>query len=320
MPSSLFYHDTLVQEAREVDELQHWDGWKGRKWPVLFMCNGGQDELHEEGVSFYNLREVTIACKTAQRLVDGGHLKPHEIAIMSPFREQVRRLRNTLRGPPFKLRGVNVGPLEAYQGSEHKFVILCTTRTRERFLDHDVQKGLGIIFESKKFNVAMTRARQGLVVIGNPWILHKDPNWLAFLSFCWRNGTLEYDFEEPMHGSCDSKDSTVVGSPAPGVLDTKMSPSINDGTNVTGALSMTGNSTSISNVNLWAPSQDERDSPQYLSRLEQGLMLKEKFAGKDGYIPKAFNARYEEDDSMWTAAIAAEEALRSVDFDLVLQA
>ncbi|KAL8785760.1 MAG: hypothetical protein Q9195_008503 [Heterodermia aff. obscurata] len=34
---------------------------------------------------------------------------------------------------------------------------------------------------------------QGLIVLGNPWVLSKDPCWLAFLKFCWRNHLWEED-------------------------------------------------------------------------------------------------------------------------------
>lgn len=313
IPSALFYHDTLIAEAADIDGLANWEGWKRKNWPVLFLANGGQDEPHEEGVSFYNPREVAMACKTARRFVDSGLLQPHEIAIMSPFWEQVRRIRAALRGSPYNLRGINVGPLEVYQGAEHKLVILCTTRARERFLDQDLQRGLGIIFESKKFNVAMTRAKQGLIVVGNPWILQKDPSWLAFLSFCWRNGAVEHDSEEvkPVE-TTDPKGTqfpnlSIMGS---GGLKTTSS----NGNNTRQQLpNSDGN---LKSINLWQPSEDEQGVPQYLSRLEQSLLMKNKLAGYDGYIPKPLSSRFDDEDPMWTAGIAAEDALRCADFDL----
>ena len=317
----MFYHDTLVPEATDINGAMGWIGWKGRKWPVLFKANGGPDEAQEDGASFYNLREMHMACRTAQSLVTSGLLQPHEIAIMSPFWEQVRRIRNNLRTPGYKLRSVNVGPIEVYQGSEHKFVIICTTRSRERFLEGDLKKGLGIIFESKKFNVAMTRAKQGLVVIGNPWILQKDPYWLAFMSFCWRNGAIEKDPQEPETPSgCSSNGSTAMASPSVSMVtfDTKGSSS-NTPTAWSGGCYPLSNPTSLGgeNVNLWKPSQEEQDIPQYLSRLEQSLLHKDKLAGCDGCIPKPLFGGVDGDDPMWTAGIAAEEALRAVDLDLI---
>jgi hypothetical protein len=91
---------------------------------------------------------------------------------------------------------VNIGPLEAFQGLESRIVILCTTRTRlgtvdqgrDRFVLEDQSKGLGVIGEQKKFNVAITRAKEGLIVIGNRECLSctEDEAWVEFLAFCER--------------------------------------------------------------------------------------------------------------------------------------
>lgn len=90
-----------------------------------------------------------------------------------------------------QLWGVNIGPVEAFQGLESRFVIFCTTRTRTRFVKDDNEKGVGIMGQAKKFNVGLTRAKEGLIVLGNPCVLGQDECWGAFLGFCWRNGLWE---------------------------------------------------------------------------------------------------------------------------------
>lgn len=277
-----------------------------------------------------------------KKLVDSGLIEDFaHIAIMSPFKEQVRRIRKELRSSQYNLSRVNVGALEFYQGSEYKFVVICTTRTRERFLQQDVMKGLGMMYEAKRFCVATTRAKQGLVVIGNPALLAKDPCWLAFLSFCHRHGLVVDDEMEngssatvkPNNGTnsprsrtiSSSSGSSTIGTPSPFVRDIK------ENLNATTAGVTASNQ--VLPANSWAPPQDEIDTPQYLSRLEQGLIFKHRFASMShsdalngpgsrsaslensngGYIPKALNAGFDDDDPMWTAGIAAEEALRGED-------
>jgi len=188
-PSALFYHDTLEPEATDTDSLQSWPGWKGRGWPVLFACNRGQDEIEQDGGGWYNNSEAQLALEYAHSFTQAGHapVAPHDICIMSPFRAQVKVLRQLAREYRTPTR-FNIGPLEAFQGLESRLVILCTTRTRERFVEQDLAKGLGVIHEPRRFNVALTRAKHGLIVIGNPAVLGRDGNWKAFLSFCYRNG------------------------------------------------------------------------------------------------------------------------------------
>ena len=170
----------------------------------------------------------------------------------------------------------------------------------------------GIIFESKRFNVAMTRAKQGLIVIGNPWILQKDPSWVAFLSFCWRNGAVEHDSEEikPANTS-DSKETQHPSLSNTG--DGGQRTATSNGNNTHQLLP--NSDANLKYVNLWQPSEDEQGVPQYLSRLEQGLLMRNKLAGYDGDTPKPLSSRFDDDDPMWTAGIAAEDALRCVDFD-----
>ncbi|KAL8895798.1 MAG: hypothetical protein Q9207_008005 [Kuettlingeria erythrocarpa] len=190
VPSALFYANTLIPEASDTDALKAWPDWRGRGWPVLFACNGGIDDcedIHVVGGGWYNIREAKKALSHAKSLLESGQIEEQsEICIMSPFRSHVNVLRKMARKAG--LWGLNIGPMDAFQGLESRFVIICTTRTRSRFLDEDAVKGAGIVNEPRKFNVAVTRAKQGLIVLGNPWVLEKDPHWSAFMRFCWRNG------------------------------------------------------------------------------------------------------------------------------------
>lgn len=188
-PSSLFYNDTLEPEATATESLLSWPGWRGTNWPVLFTCNGSPDEIEQDGGGWYNITEANIACQYARSFLQNGLLQPHEICIMSPFQAQVQLIRRFARENA--MSGVNIGPLEAFQGLESRLVVLCTTRTRDRFIDQDLAKGLGVIHEPKRFNVALTRAKEGLIVIGNPDVLKQDESWTAFLSFCVRNDLID---------------------------------------------------------------------------------------------------------------------------------
>ena len=189
--SALFYNDSLIPEATDINSLQTWPAWRGRCWPVLFACNAGVDTCEDvqaaSGGGWYNLREARKAIAYAIHLISSGLITMQsDICIMAPFDTQVRLLRTMARAQ--QLWGVNIGPVEAFQGLQSRFVIFCTTRTRTRFVKDDGQRGLGIMGEAKKFNVGLTRAKEGLIVVGNPRVLDQDECWAAFLGFCWRNG------------------------------------------------------------------------------------------------------------------------------------
>jgi len=132
--------------------------------------------------------------------------------VMAPWREQVWKLREQLRKEG--LNAVDVGTVEDFQGRESRVVIISCVRSNPRFLEEDGRKGLGFVFERKRMNVAITRAKELLVVIGNGALLQRDPYWKAFLAFTIRNklyqGT-ELDLE--MDGNYISRlESDLVNS------------------------------------------------------------------------------------------------------------
>ena len=60
-------------------------------------------------------------------------------------------------------------------------------RSSESNLSHDAKFGLGFIFNDKRFNVATSRAKSLLIVIGNPNVLVLDDTWKRFLRYCQNN-------------------------------------------------------------------------------------------------------------------------------------
>ena len=207
VPNAMFYHDTLIPEAENTDCLGQWEGWRG-SWPVLFCNHLAQDEIEQDGGGWYNLGEIAKACQLAMSLLRSKLVSQKDICIMSPFSAQVRRLRQRFR--MIGLHDVNIGPMEAFQGLESQVVILCTTRSRTRFLEQDQARDFGIINEPKRFNVAITRAKYGLIVIGNHDVLSVDPCWRAFLDFCLRNDLMAGGVEDQVLQSAKSAPVTTM--------------------------------------------------------------------------------------------------------------
>ncbi|KAK3994191.1 putative helicase MOV-10 [Cladorrhinum sp. PSN332] len=188
VPSSLWYYDTLEAEAPKssVDRLVRWDGWRGRRWPMMFHEIDTADDLELEGGGWFNPGEAEHACNYAKKLVGPGLLKQEDICIMSPFNAQVRRIRLAMRN--YSMWGVNIGPTEAFQGLEHSVVILCTTRSRKRFVVEDKERGWGLVGMPNALNVALTRAKCGLIILGQRKLLMEDAHWKEVIDFCDRNG------------------------------------------------------------------------------------------------------------------------------------
>lgn len=109
-----------------------------------------------------------------------------EIAVISPFREQIWRLRKRFR--ELGLAAVNVGAVEVYQGAERRVTILSPVRSRERFVGHDTEVRIGLMHDRKRLSVATTRAQEALIVVGSMNCLASDPFWKEWIFFALRNG------------------------------------------------------------------------------------------------------------------------------------
>jgi helicase MOV-10 len=195
VPSSLFYADTLLPEATTPNTpLQSSSLWHGEKWPVLFVPHPYVEEIERDNGGWYNAEEARLACDFAAHLIRHDAVVQSDIAIISPFAAQVKRIRAVIRSSAYGFWDVNIGPLEAFQGLEKRVVIIATTRTRgKNFVERDVERGLGLIHQPRKMNVALTRAREALIVLGSASALAKDDHWREFLAFCWRNGLVKDD-------------------------------------------------------------------------------------------------------------------------------
>jgi len=60
---------------------------------------------------------------------------------------------------------------------------------------------LGFVANPKRFNVAVTRARSLLIIVGNPHLLECDPNWKALVDFTQKLGSYRGCLYMPRHGT-----------------------------------------------------------------------------------------------------------------------
>jgi senataxin len=67
--------------------------------------------------------------------------------------------------------GIEINTVDAYQGREKDIIIISTVRT----------EGLGFLNDYRRMNVAITRARHFLWVVGNSRALKNNENWNAMI-------------------------------------------------------------------------------------------------------------------------------------------
>ena len=106
--------------------------------------------------------------------------------MITPYRRQVQKIRNKLKKEGYQ--DVMVGSTEEFQGQERRVIIVSTVRSSPEYVTTDSQYKLGFLANPKRFNVAITRAKSLLIIIGNPHILSQDPDWRTLLDFSLSKG------------------------------------------------------------------------------------------------------------------------------------
>ncbi|EIW74342.1 P-loop containing nucleoside triphosphate hydrolase protein [Coniophora puteana RWD-64-598 SS2] len=145
------------------------------RFPVVFHSVIGEEKRDKGSPSYYNNSEAVIVKRYCQMLIEGYtvgeetfKIAPEDIGIISPYHAQ-RYAINDLCG----WEGLKIGTVESFQGQERRVIIVSTVRTRR----------LGFMSEPQRMNVALTRARALLIVVGNPLLLCRDPHWRSFLLY-----------------------------------------------------------------------------------------------------------------------------------------
>ncbi|MFK8057580.1 MAG: AAA domain-containing protein [Saprospiraceae bacterium] len=111
------------------------------------------------------------------------------IALISPYREQVEQMRNEIKEDPLLSKlDIVVHTIDGFQGQERDWVILSLVRSNPN-------SEIGFLKDYRRMNVAMTRARKQLVVIGDSATIGADPFYGAFLDYVDANGHYASAFE-----------------------------------------------------------------------------------------------------------------------------
>eukprot|EP00041_Stephanoeca_diplocostata_P024472 m.620578 g.620578 ORF g.620578 m.620578 type:complete len:1025 (+) comp22537_c0_seq2:1108-4182(+) len=215
VPSKLFYGNDLVAASRRTDEaysLTKWPHLKARGFPVIFHGVHGRAVRESHSPSWFNVEEIEVVQQYVEKLLATDTVEASDIGIIAPYFKQVKKIQKMLTlldMPHHDVTEIKVGSTEMFQGDERRVIIVTTVRAQTGDIAvHDAPGSLGFVAEPKRFNVAITRAKSLLVVVGHPDVLCTDPNWKEFVDMCLANGA--YDGAPP---SIPPADDGAGGAP-----------------------------------------------------------------------------------------------------------
>jgi len=186
--SAVFYKSRLTAHESVADHvLFESDN------PLVFIDTAGCGfEEKVEGTSTYNPEEASFVFTHLRQmlpLLELHYTKDNfpSIAIISPYKQQVDLLKSLLmQSPDLLVYGdrIAVNTIDSFQGQERDMVYISMTRSNP-------ENRIGFLSDIRRMNVAMTRARKKLVVIGDSGTLARLPFYADFITYAERLNAYE---------------------------------------------------------------------------------------------------------------------------------
>ncbi|XP_029039267.2 probable RNA helicase armi [Osmia bicornis bicornis] len=190
LSSSLFYDSELIaqispKKSKEAKLLQtlasELPERNGAPPAIIFHGVNGENCKDSDSPSWYNPEEATQAYLYLLKLYKCG-LSPDDLGIITPYQKQVYQIRELLMELNVDLP--KISSVEGFQGQERNVIIISAVRSSSNFINEDIKHSLGFVACPRRLNVAITRARALVIILGNPYLLAQDPYWRSVLIYC----------------------------------------------------------------------------------------------------------------------------------------
>lgn len=175
--SAQFYDGDLIADetVRQhlLPDLPHVTSSPLASTPVTYIDTAGagwDEELEPDGESKRNPHEADLILKKVGELVASG-LMGREIAVIAPYAAQVRLLRERCEHPE-----VEIDTVDGFQGREKEAVLITMVRS-------NATGEIGFLADQRRMNVALTRARRKLIVIGDSATLGGNAFYASLLEY-----------------------------------------------------------------------------------------------------------------------------------------
>ena len=181
-PSARFY-DNRLEDGCSANDRQTpagllWPDWDN---PLAFIPIEGSELQEEDGSSRSNYAEAAKVLSVVKGLLETGDLTTRDIGVITPYNGQVRVLSDLFQqaggreiGGPFN--GLEIKSVDGYQGREKEVIVFSTVRAND-------SGEVGFLSDRRRLNVALTRAKRGLIIIGHPATLRHDRTWNSWLEW-----------------------------------------------------------------------------------------------------------------------------------------
>ncbi|SCV04311.1 LAMI_0H15104g1_1 [Lachancea mirantina] len=211
-PIRTFYESKLKDGVTAADK-----SWPGVANPLFFLqCDDGPESKvfnarrGMRGFTYNNKHEARVILGVIHKLIVEKGVPRDEIAVITPYSSQRDLVSELLEKDPIVnpsgvpmvqqmdkddvigdssganvgakvtinvVNGVYVATVDSFQGHEKQFVIFSCVRNNK-------ECKIGFVKDRRRLNVALTRAKSGLVIVGNKEVLRRgDPLWSDYVNY-----------------------------------------------------------------------------------------------------------------------------------------
>ncbi|EDO29954.1 predicted protein, partial [Nematostella vectensis] len=138
----------------------------------FYNVSRGQEKHGQDG-SYYNEEEAKFVVFMIDRLLEAG-VEPAQIGVITLYKSQLRTITTHLAASKLTVVCLQISTVDAFQGGEKDVVLLSCVRT----------KRVGFIDCDRRTNVALTRAKRHLLIIGSLRMLSSNAVWGNVIQHC----------------------------------------------------------------------------------------------------------------------------------------
>ena len=173
-----FYHDRLAADASVKDHQLDLEDPFNRPLEFIDTAGCGYEEvMHQESKSLANPEEFGLIKRHLGQLL-AGNTSNTSVGVISPYKQQVIQMQEGgIELPDPEKVDLTINTIDAFQGQERDVIYISLVRSNER-------GEIGFLQDYRRMNVAMTRARKKLVIIGDSATLGNHEFYSTLLDYC----------------------------------------------------------------------------------------------------------------------------------------
>ncbi len=181
-----FYNNELRADESVANwQLQMTDGMPSPSVEFIDTAGCGfEEQQNEESRSYYNAEEYFVLRQHLDHLLVVLGDQKVSIGIISPYRQQVVDIQDAIEKDfdHFPEADIVVDTIDAFQGQERDVIYITMVRSNDR-------GEIGFLKDTRRMNVAMTRAKKKLIIIGDSATLASFQFYNSFLDYVDEHGT-----------------------------------------------------------------------------------------------------------------------------------